>query len=62
MVRKYHSFVDSSDLTNKDKSYNSEVEIHTILGKIMPFWLLCYESEAILSKTFHPGNRDGMFM
>ena len=28
----------------------------------MPFCPLCYESEAILSKTFRPGNRDGVFI
>ena len=27
----------------------------------MPFCQLCCESEAILSKTFCPGNRDGVF-
>ena len=28
----------------------------------MPFWPLCYESEAILSKMFRPGHRAGVFI
>ena len=30
--------------------------------KIMPFWPLCCESEAILSKKFRPDHRAGVFI
>ena len=33
-----------------------------IQGEIMPFCLLCCKSEAILSKTFCPGNQDGVLI
>ena len=28
----------------------------------MPFWPPCFKSKANLSKTFRPGNRDGVFI
>ena len=34
---------------------------NTYKTKIMPFWPICCESDAILFKTFHPGDRAGEF-
>ena len=62
IVCNYRTFVDSCNFTNNDNSHTSEVEIHTRVGKIMPFWLLCCKSKAIFSKTFRPSNRDGVFI
>ena len=42
-------------------SHTSESEKYK-QGEIIPFCPLCCESEAILSKTFRPGNRDGVFI
>ena len=58
IVRDCHSFVDSCNSINKAIAHTPEVEIQcTYKTKIIPFWTLCYESEAILSKMFHPGHQ-----
>ena len=36
--------------------------IHILLYQIIPFWPLCCESEAILSKQFRPGHWAGVFI
>ena len=56
--------MDSCNFTNKANSHTPKVEICRIMSikmtatyrtKIVPFWPLCCESAAILSKKFRPG-------
>ena len=52
--------MDPCNFINKAISHTPEVEIHKT--KIIPFWPLSGESEAILSKMSRPGHRAGVFL
>ena len=50
--------MDVCNVINKAISHTPEVD----KTKIIPFWLLSGESEAILSKMFRPGHPAGVFI
>ena len=54
IVLDYHGLVDSCDLTDKANLNTFEVEAVSYKTKIMPFGLLCYKGEAVLSKKISP--------
>ena len=54
IVHDHPSLVNYCGFTNKINLHASEVEVPS-RQKMIPFWSLCCESKAILSKMFHPG-------